>query len=144
MSKKPRSAVTDRNRQIARIHMGKATLGLDDETYRALLVRVTGVASSADMTPDQRNAVIAELVRLGFKAEDPDRQRKQARRPKGLRSRPMLRKVEALLASSERPWQYAHSLAQRMFKTERVEWLPDNQLHKLVSALQVDADRRRK
>jgi len=33
-------------------------------------------------------------------------------------------------------------MAKRMFDVTRVEWLRDDQLHKLVSALQVDANRK--
>lgn len=52
---------------IAAIHVGKKQLGLDDETYRALLERVTGQASTKAMTPRQHEAVLTELRRLGFK-----------------------------------------------------------------------------
>lgn len=54
---------------IAVIHVAKARLGLDDAAYRALLVRVTGKASSADMTERQRIAVVDELKRLGFRVQ---------------------------------------------------------------------------
>lgn len=143
MPQRPRNAVSDRNRQLARIHAGKKALGLDDETYRALLVRVTGVRSSADMTAAERNKVLAELARLGFKAdEQAARKRGFAGRPKNVQDVPMLRKVEALLADNRRPWSYAHSLAKRMFDVARVEWLHADQLHKLIAALQADANRK--
>jgi hypothetical protein len=50
----------------AAIHVAKKQLGLDDDTYRAVLVRVTGVSSSRDMSPAQRQAVLDEMRRLGF------------------------------------------------------------------------------
>ena len=132
-----------RNRQLAKIHKAKKQLGLDEATYRALLARVTGKNSCGDMTTAERNAVIAEFVRLGFKVEQAqDRKAVFAGKPKNVAEVPMLGKVEALLADNNRPWSYAHSMAQRMFSVARVEWLHHDQLHKLVSALQVDANRR--
>lgn len=134
-----------RRQQLARIHMARKQLGLDEDTYRALLLRVGGNESSGAMTTAQRNAVIAEFVRLGFKDQDRKARREAfPGRPKGVDAKPMLRKVEALLADSKRPWSYAHATAKQMFKVNRVEWLPDDQLHKLVAALQADANRRGK
>lgn len=133
-----------RHVQLGRIHQARKQLGLDEATYRALLQRVTGLASSADMTSAQRNDVLREFARLGFKqAEAGARKRVFAGRPKGDLS-PMLRKCEALLADNKRPWSYAHSMALRMFHVTRVEWLNPHDLHKLVAALQMDANRRKK
>jgi phage gp16-like protein len=134
-----------RRQQLVRIHMARKQLCLDEDTYRSLLQRVTGKASSGDMTTAQRNAVIAEFVRLGFKEQD-RKARRQAfpGRPKVVDGKPMLRKVEALLADSKRPWSYAHAMAKQMFHVTRVEWLHDDQLHKLIAALQIDAKRRGK
>ena len=36
----------DIGNQTARIHIGKARLGMDDDTYRAFLQRLTGKSSS--------------------------------------------------------------------------------------------------
>lgn len=135
MARKARTPVVDRNRQLGRIHAGKKALQLDDETYRALLERVTGKRSSADMTGIEREAVIAELVRQGFQTEF-------AGKPKTMT--PMLRKVEALLADGKKPWAYAHAMAQQMFKRDRLEFLRPDEMHKLVSAMQIDANRKGK
>lgn len=51
------------------INIGKAQLGLDDDTYRALLVRVTGVASLRQMTERQKIDVMDELKRAGFRVK---------------------------------------------------------------------------
>lgn len=132
----------DRRIQIGRIKMGQKALDMDDDTYRALLQRVTGKTSSTQMTPAERNLVLGELARLGFKRVDTaDRRRRYPGKPRNVREVPMLRKVEALLADSKRPWSYAHSMARRMFRVNRVEWLKPDQLHKLVAALQADANR---
>lgn len=137
--------VAARKRQLGRIHQAKKALGLDDATYRSLLARVTGVSSSADMTHAQRNDVLAEFARLGFKADQvAGRADGFKGRPTNVKSVPMLGKVEALLASAKRPWSYAHSMAKRMHNVQRVEWLNEHQLHGLVAALQADANRHKK
>ena len=51
--------------QKARIHIGKTKLGMDDDTYRAFLMRLTGKSSSKDMTDGERALVLAEMTRLG-------------------------------------------------------------------------------
>lgn len=133
----------DRNIQIGRIKAAQKALALDDATYRSLLQRVTGKTSSTQMTPAERNAVLAEFASLGFKKADGRERAKGFRgKPKNVAEVPMLRKVEALLADHKRPWSYAHAMAKRMFHVEKVEWLHHDQLHKLVAALQADANRR--
>lgn len=140
---KPRK--NPRGPQLAKIHVAIAQLGLDEPTYRALYLRVTGKDSSARMSVAERDAVIAELVRLGFQ----DKRKANGKaafpgRPADTDKVPMLGKVEALLADAGRDWEYARATAKRMFKMDRLEWLNDAQLHKLVAALQIDADRRKK
>lgn len=52
---------------LAAIHVAKKQLGLDDETYRAMLMRVTGKSSAREMTEQERKRVVAELRGKGFK-----------------------------------------------------------------------------
>ncbi|MBE7186474.1 MAG: regulatory protein GemA [Methylobacterium mesophilicum] len=52
---------------LAAIHVAKKALGLDEDTYRALLSRTTGKSSAADMDEAEREQVLAELRRQGFK-----------------------------------------------------------------------------
>lgn len=134
------SADPIRRAQIAKIKLAKKDLGMDEDTYRALLQRVTGRTSSAQMTRQQRYQVLAEFGRLGWK---PKAGKEWPGRPKNTDKVPMLRKVEALLADARRPWDYAHATARQMFRVDRLEFLNHEQLHRLVAALQVDANRRK-
>lgn len=54
---------------LAAIHVGRKALGLDEETYRDLLERVTGQRSASGMNARQHEAVIGEMRRLGFKPD---------------------------------------------------------------------------
>ncbi len=49
------------------INIAKAQLGLHEDDYRAMLVRVTGKASLRAMSERQRIDVVDELKRRGFK-----------------------------------------------------------------------------
>lgn len=55
------------NKRKTIINIGRAQLGLDEDTYRALLVRVTGKDSLRLMSESEQDAVVEELKRLGFK-----------------------------------------------------------------------------
>ncbi|MCX5497303.1 regulatory protein GemA [Kaistia dalseonensis] len=56
---------------IAIIHVAKKQLQLEDDDYRALLIRVTGKASSRDMSEAERGLVVEEMRRLGFHLTPP-------------------------------------------------------------------------
>lgn len=53
---------------LAKIHIAKKELGLDDDTYRALLTRTTGKSSSKNMSEREHLTVLEEMTRQGFKA----------------------------------------------------------------------------
>lgn len=63
--------------KLALIHTAKRELGMEDEDYRALLLRAGGVSSSRDLTLEGFDAVMAEFNRLGFTTT------KSKRKPKG-------------------------------------------------------------
>jgi len=134
---------TNKSAQIAKIHIAKAQLGMDDETYRAFLMRVAGVQSSKQLTPKQLGRVLFELEKLGFK---PTASKKAGRaRPRLPESRSkILSKIEALLSEAGRPFAYADGMALQMFKRQRLEWLTDIELYKLLQALIIDAGRRKR
>ena len=78
---------------LAQIHIARQQLQLEDDDYRALLRRVTGKTSSAELSDTQRRAVIAELKRRGFKARGTGRAKS---------SKPYIRKVFALWGELKR------------------------------------------
>ena len=137
-----------RNKQLAAIHvLASKRLHLDRDTYVALLQRVGGVASSADLDQRGRVKVLDELRRLTGEGQ---RQMRNAVNmpdaPQNVREEiaGMVSKVGALLAEADKSWNYAHGIARRMFKVQRVEWLRADQLHKLVAALSYAQKRTRK
>ncbi|WP_034112602.1 gp16 family protein [Pseudomonas sp. UBA4034] len=130
-----------RNLQLSKIHIAKKDLGLDDDTYRALLQRVAGVTSSKDITPMQAVAVLAEFKRLGWEQKSKPLTKGRAVPNVAPGRGKLVGKIHAFLAEANRPWEYADGMALRMFKVERVDWLDAKQLGSLVSALAYDAKR---
>lgn len=129
-----------RNLQLSKIHIAKKDLGLDDDTYRALLGRVAGVCSAKDLTARQIGHVLAEFTRLGWASTATKQTGRKA--PTAAQDRKkLIGKIEAFLAEAKRTWTYADGMALRMFKVERVEWLDPQQLRKMVAALTYDARR---
>ncbi|PDT05726.1 GemA protein [Rhizobium chutanense] len=51
---------------IAAIHVAKKQLGLDEDTYRAKLARITGKSSAKEMTEAERQHVLAVFRNEGF------------------------------------------------------------------------------
>jgi len=125
-----------RTRDLAAIHASAKKLGMDRPTYEAMLMRVAGVRSAADLADSARAKVIAELRRLGA-APAP-----RKGRPRNVNVEPMLRKIEALLAEIHAPWAYADSIAQRMYGIAFVAWVRRaDRLRGIIAAL--DARRRK-
>lgn len=114
---------------IQLIHIGKSKLGLDDETYRALLVRVTGVDSCRRMSAEQLEAVLTEMRAKGF-AQAPT-----GNQPRTLGQRPLMKKIGALLADNQLPWAYAEAIARRQYRKDRLEFCSDAELGSVVAAL---------
>lgn len=125
---------------LAKIHIAKQQLGMDDETYRAMLRNAAGVASAKALDARGLVAVMQHLKACGFK---PKAGNKAGRQPNPSQDKaPLMSKVTALLAAAGRSWAYADGMAKHMFKVERVAWLDYEQLRKLVQALVIDAKRR--
>lgn len=134
----------DRTRQLAKIHLAKKTLGLDDETYRDMLWTVARVRSASELDAPGRMAVIQHLVARGFVAKSGKKHRKD--RPKNMAGSRgnQLKKIEAILADAKREWAYADGIARNMFGVAKVAWCNEEQLHKLIGAMMVDQSRRKK
>lgn len=74
---------------IGIIHVAKSQLGMDDDTYRALLLDLTGKDSCSKLTRGEQWQVIEELKRKGF-------QKKQTHKGKHLINGPQAKKIRAL------------------------------------------------
>lgn len=134
-----------RKRELAMIHIGKQQVGMDDESYRAMLWACGRVHSSKDLDYAGRQKVIEHLKKCGFKVAKPNAGRAHPGRPHNIDSDqrgPQLRKIEALLTDAGREWAYADGMARRMFQVDRVALCHEGQLQKIIAALSYDQGRR--
>lgn len=123
---------------IAKIHIAKKDLALDDETYRDVLHRVTGKNSCKDMTLNELKKVIADLKRLGFTVKTVQSKPEHGRKPTTTPDREaLLDKIGAMLADMGLHWHYVHGMARNMFGVDMVHWLDAQKMYKVVQALAV-------
>ena len=128
-----------RRAMIAKIKIAQKALAMNDDSYRALLTRVTGKGSAAALEKREMEAVLREMQRLGWKPVNP-----QGTRPRVASEKDRtLAKIGAILKELNLSWNYAHGMAKAMFARERVEWLDAAELHKLMQALAVYRRRQR-
>lgn len=128
-----------RRAMIAKIKIAQKALAMNDDSYRALLTRVTGKVSAAALEKREMEAVLREMQRLGWKPVNP-----QGTRPRVASEKDRtLAKIGAILKELNLSWNYAHGMAKAMFARERVEWLDAAELHKLMQALAVYQRRQR-
>ena len=139
MQTKRAKVSTAKMAMMAKIHIAKKELGLDDGTYRDVLWRVTGKRSCKKMLIGELEAVIKDMESRGF---TPKAAPKHGKKPSVVGKRqPLMDKIEAMLADMGLHWNYAHGMADSMFKIKRLQWLNDQQLYKLTQALSVYQNR---
>jgi len=138
---------------LAKIHIAKAQLGLDDDAYRAVLA-AHGVESAKDLDMQGLEAVLTHMETLGWQAKTArtrknDKHGAPANLGRGYGKgnvKPsdrslLLTKIEALLADKGAaqdkhvPWDYAAAILKRMYKVDRLEWATAEQLRGVMVAL---------
>ncbi|EDI1750875.1 regulatory protein GemA [Salmonella enterica] len=83
---------TNRARIIQLIHIAKSQMGMDTDTYRQMLLSITGKTSTSDMNPGQLNKVLATMKTKGFVVKPASK----ARTTRALADYPQAKKLRAL------------------------------------------------
>lgn len=130
-----RQRTPERKAQLAQIHIAKAQLGLDDDTYRAMLWAVARVHSAADLDLTGRMRVLEHLRASGFrpkppKAKAPVVDDHQTRKILVLWSQ--LEGAGALRDSSQAA---LNAFCRRVTKVDNIEWIGMRDASKLIEAL---------
>ncbi len=123
---------------LAKVHIAKKDLGLDDDTYRAMLVGITTRESARDCTVPQLVGVLAELRRKGWMPRQTGSQPAPA---PGKGKAALMGKITALLAAAERPETYADAMARRMYRRDKLTFCTPKELQGIITALSKDAKR---
>lgn len=124
----------EKNRKglIAKIHIAKQQLNMDDDTYRAILQRTTGQNSTKNCDLAQLQRVMTEMERLGFQPTS----KSVGRKPLHLTDvSELMNKIAVLLKNLDKSWAYANGIAKRMFQKDNVNQLNHTQLRKVLVAL---------
>lgn len=121
-----------RNALLAKVHIARKDLGLDDETYRAMLEHLTGWRSAAQCTDRQLVMVIASLRKRGW---NPAPLPKAGKRPRvDPQRQPQMDKIDALRIETDTTWAYVEGIARRMYKIG-LSWCDSAQLQAVITAL---------
>lgn len=135
-----------RKAMLAKVHIAKKNLGMDDATYRELLGNNFNVTSSADLSNDGLHRLVLYLVGLGFTPTG----KGGSARPKGSFSKAKMNKIGALLAEKGAdegtavPWNYAIGILKRQTggHATRFDMATDTELDAVIAALVRDAKRK--
>ncbi|MDF2186170.1 regulatory protein GemA [Grimontia hollisae] len=135
-----------RTRLIRLIHIGKRELGLDDETYRALLQRETGKDSCKGMLNNELDTVLRAMERQGFRRKVT--QSKKRLSPKTRGQPTVISKIRALWITMAKEGivrdgseTALNAYVKRMTKTkvcigvDRIDWCTKNDSHRVLESL---------
>lgn len=121
---------------LAAVHCARRDLGLDEDTYRAVLERVTGSTSAASLTDDGLQAVLDAFRAQGWKSPHAEGRRRRAS------GSPHVRKLWAIWTEMcaaripREPTRAAlRSFVQRMTDVADPEWLTGEQVNVVLEAL---------
>lgn len=133
---------------ITKLHIARQQLGMADDDYRVLLRRHGAMGetpSSRDMSVEQLAAALNEMIDKGWTPAAPKKAGRKPNPPAGRAA--LMGKIEALLTDkgvhqgSRVPWSYADAIAQRVCNVARVQWCTEQQLRKVIAALEYDKNR---
>jgi len=130
---------------IAKVKVAQKQLGLTEDDYRAVLLRVVGRTSAAHCSEAELALVLDEFKRQGFKPLPP---KGPAGGRRGAADHPVARKARALwislhqLGAIDNPSEAAlEAFARRQLKSEQLQWANQTQGYKLIEALKAIAAR---
>lgn len=123
-----------RNAMLAKVHIAKKELGLDDETYRDMLESITGKRSAGKLSDGQLVVVLKTFKTHGFTPKKKHEFKKetdpQIRMALSLWSQ--LHKAKVVRDGSRSAFT---SFVKRMTKVDRFEWLDRADLNIVIEAL---------
>ncbi len=120
---------------LAKVHIAKKQLAMNDAQYRNLLEDRYGVDSAGALSVAQLEDLVLHMGKVGWEQPQPKPKDGAPREPG------MIAKVEALLAElgsvqgRRVSWNYARSILRRQCGVDRLEWATAEQLRGVVAAL---------
>lgn len=141
---------------IAKVKIAQKQIGMDDDTYHAMLDELFGVESCTKLNNEQLHKLILHFQKCGWQAKRGSARRGADRKrgvPSNLQREPLMRKIEALLAEKGReegtlmPWAYAVGILKKQTRgaggeVKALEHATGEQLCNVIAALVRDAQRK--
>jgi phage gp16-like protein len=127
-----------RKAMIAAVKISQKQLGLEDGDYRALLVRVTGHASSTACTVAQLGDV---LDALKGRSRPAPAATKRADHPAAGKARALWISLHRLGVVRDGAESALEAFARRQLGVDRLQWADQGQVFKLIEALKAMAER---
>lgn len=143
-ARKARFDGTTQNRRalIAKVHVAKKQLGLNDDDYRAVLLRIGGATSAADLSDTKLADVISEFSRKGFTTKArPVGTPRPADHPVALKARALWISLHQLGAIDNPSEPALEAFACRQLGVPKLQWANQAHGYKLIEALKAMAER---
>ena len=136
---------------LAKVHIAKKDLGLDDDTYRDVLEAVTGKRSAAGLDASELDAVLKHFKARGWKpavvkggksgAADSAQTRRRADHSVAKKARALWISLHQLGVVENPSEQALEAFAKRQLGVDRLQWADQGQGFKLIEALKRMAQR---
>ncbi|MFN3749357.1 MAG: gp16 family protein, partial [Sphingorhabdus sp.] len=133
---------SNRRAMIGKVHVAKKELGLDDDSYIAVIARVThGKMSSADCSDAELVAVIEEFRKLGWQAKPKNPAPRHADHATARKARALWISLAQLGAIENGSEKALEAFATRQTGVDRMQWTDQALMYKLIEALNAIAMR---
>lgn len=141
-----RPAQFDRSSQhrrgmIAKVHIAKQQLGLSEDDYRQIMLRITGRTSAKDCADRELVALLAEFEAKGFRSTSRPKGARPADHPSARKARALWISLHQLGAVTNSSEQALEAFARRQLKCDRLQWVNQGLTYKLIEALKAIAER---
>lgn len=130
-----------RRSMLAKVHIAQKQLGLSDDDYRAVLLRVAGRLSAGDCTDAELVKVLEEFAAKGFSAKARAPGAKPADHPVARKARSLWIGLGSLGAIADASEPALEAFARRQLGCERMQWANAALGYKLIEALKAIAER---
>lgn len=137
-----------RRAALAKLHIARKELALDEAAYRLMLERVTGHVSAADCTDAQLAAVLDELKAKGWTPRvvaggrtAPAPRQRRADHPVARKARALWISLHQLGAIDDPSERALEAFARRQLGVDRLRWAVPSEAHALIEALKAMATR---
>lgn len=131
---------------VVKVKIAAKELRLDDDTYRAMLLRITGKSSATLCTDGQLGLVLDELKAKGWKPKaaakaSPRRASNPARHPLAMKARALWISLHQLGAVTDPSETALEAFARRQLGVDRLQWAVPSEGAALIEALKAMAER---